>query len=157
MASFQFNYFMKILKTRDVKTPDRGTERSSGIDFYVPNDFPGTHYLATSQSLVIPSGIKANVPGGMALVMMNKSGVAIKKGLQIGACVIDEDYQGEIHLHVTNIGDEVAEIKPGEKLVQALLLPVYYPTISVVHGEEQLFKGEVTERADGKFGSTGDS
>jgi dUTP pyrophosphatase len=145
---------MKILKTRDVKTPTRGTAQSAGLDFYVPNDFPGTHYLATSQSLNIPSGIKANVPEGYALIVMNKSGVALKKGLQVGACVIDEDYQGEIHLHVTNVGDEVAEIKPGEKLVQMLLIPVLYAEVEEVHKEEDLFDAE-TERGAGGFGSTG--
>lgn len=145
---------MKILKTRDVKTPTRGTAQSAGLDFYVPNDFPGTHYLATSQSLNIPSGIKANVPEGYALIVMNKSGVALKKGLQVGACVVDEDYQGEIHLHVTNVGDEVAEIKPGEKLVQMLLIPVLYAEVEEVHKEEDLFDVE-TERGSGGFGSTG--
>ena len=145
---------MKILKIRDVKTPTRGTEKSAGLDFYVPNDFPGTHYLATSQSLNIPSGIKANVPEGYALVVMNKSGVALSKGLQVGACVIDEDYQGEIHLHVVNIGDEVATIKPGEKLVQMLLIPIAYAGIEEVFREEDLFEGE-TERGSGGFGSTG--
>ncbi len=145
---------MKILKTRDVKTPTRGTDKSAGLDFYVPNDFPGTHYLATSQSINIPSGIKANIPEGYALIVMNKSGVALKKGLQVGACVVDEDYQGEIHLHVTNIGDEVAEIKPGEKLVQMLLIPVLYAEVEEVHKEEDLFDAE-TERGSGGFGSTG--
>ena len=29
-----------IAKTRDVKTPTRGTPGSAGIDFYVPNDYP---------------------------------------------------------------------------------------------------------------------
>lgn len=145
---------MKILKTRDVKTPTRGTDKSAGLDFYVPNDFPGTHYLATSQSINIPSGIKANVPEGYALIVMNKSGVALKKGLQVGACVVDEDYQGEIHLHVTNVGDEVAEIKPGEKLVQMLLIPVLYAEVEEVHKEEDLFDAE-TERGSGGFGSTG--
>lgn len=145
---------MKILKIRDVKTPTRGTSGSAGLDFYVPNDFPGTHYLASSQSVVIPSGIKANIPEGCALVMMNKSGIATKKGLQVGACVVDEDYQGEIHIHVTNVGDQVAEIKPGEKLVQALILNVRYDEVEVVPMEDQLFDNR-TERGSGRFGSTG--
>lgn len=145
---------MKILKVRDVKTPTRGTTGSAGLDFYVPNDFPGTHYLATSQSINIPSGIKVNIPEGYALIVMNKSGVALKKGLQVGACVIDEDYQGEIHIHVTNIGDGIAEIKPGEKLVQMLLIPIAYPGIEEVYKEEDLFE-TATQRGAGGFGSTG--
>lgn len=145
---------MKILKTRDVKTPTRGTNKSAGLDFYVPNDWPGTTYLATSQSAVVPSGIKANVPEGYALIAFNKSGIAQKQGLQVGACVVDEDYQGEIHLHVTNIGDGIAEIKPGQKLVQFILIPVAYEGIEEVYNDEDLFEAE-TERGAGAFGSTG--
>ena len=146
---------MKIFKTRDVKTPSRGTKGSAGIDFFVPNDFPGTHTLATNQSVNIASGIIANIPKGHALIVMNKSGVALKKGLQVGACVIDEDYQGEIYMHVRNIGDNFVDILPGEKLVQMLLVPVTYTTIDVVYKKEDLFGGRTTEREDGKFGSTG--
>ena len=29
---------MKILKVRNVKTPTRGTDKSAGLDFYVPED-----------------------------------------------------------------------------------------------------------------------
>lgn len=145
---------MKIVKVRDVKTPTRGTEKSAGIDFFVPNDFPGNHFLASGQSVNIPSGIHVKIPEGFALINMNKSGVALKKGLQVGACVIDEDYQGEIHLHVTNIGLDVVEIKPGEKLLQALLIPVSYAIPEVVETLEDLYPEE-TERGTGGFGSTG--
>ena len=30
---------MRFLKIRDVKSPERGTEKSAGIDFFIPNDF----------------------------------------------------------------------------------------------------------------------
>jgi len=71
----------------------------------------------------------------------------------VGACVVDEDYQGEIHLHVYNFGNEETLVKPGEKLLQMVLLPVNYVSVEVVE-EDQLF-GETTERGDGGFGSTG--
>lgn len=145
---------MKFTKVRDVKSPVRGTEKSAGIDFFVPDDFPGTHYLAKGQDIAIPSGIHAKVPEGYALIAMNKSGVATKKHLQIGACVVDEDYQGEIHIHVTNVGNELQEINPGDKLAQFLLIPVFYDTVEEVESVEVLYKGEVTERGTGGFGST---
>ena len=145
---------MKIVKVRDVKTPTRGTEKSAGIDFYIPNDFPGSHWLAPGQDINVPSGIHVQVPEGFALIVMNKSGVATKKHLQVGACVVDEDYQGEVHLHVTNIGMDVQELLPGEKLVQMLLVPVYYAGVEVVGTLSELYP-EATERGAGGFGSTG--
>lgn len=144
---------MKISKIRNVKTPERGTPLSAGLDFFVPNDFPGEHFLLPGDAVNIPSGIKVKVPHGFALVFMNKSGVAVKKGLQVGACVVDEDYQGEVHLHVRNTSTDVQSIKPGEKLVQALLIPVDYCDVEVVNADE-LYEGG-TQRGEGGFGSTG--
>lgn len=145
---------MKIFKVKDVKTPTRGTSQSAGLDFYVPEEFP-KKILGPGDSLNIPSGIKVKVPAGFALVAFNKSGVAVKKGLQVGACVVDEDYQGEIHLHVTNISSERTFINPSEKLVQFLCIPIEYVPIELCETEEELFGDEVTERGEGGFGSTG--
>ena len=145
---------MKIFKTRNVKTPERGSEGSAGLDFFVPYDFPGTHSLIPGMDVNIPSGIKVQVPHGYALIFKNKSGVALKKGLQVGACVVDEDYQGEVHLHVRNIGTDVVWIDPGEKLVQAILVPVLYEGVEVCETEAELFPKK-TERGSGGFGSTG--
>lgn len=145
---------MKILKIRTVKTPHRGTPGSAGIDFFVPEEV-GLQLIAPGKSAFIASGIKAKVPKGFALIAMNKSGVALK-GLQVGACVVDEDYQGEIHLHVTNISaDMYVKIDPGMKLLQMLLVPISLEGIEEVGSEEELFEGEETERGSGGFGSTG--
>ncbi len=143
---------MKISKIRSVKTPNRGTPESAGLDFFVPSDFE-TKELLPGDSIFIPSGIRANVPSGHALIAFNKSGVALKKNLSIGACVVDEDYQGEIHLHLYNFGKEKTSISPGEKLVQMVLVPVSYDTVEVVQ-ENSLFQSS-TERGSGGFGSTG--
>ena len=143
---------MKISKIREVKTPTRGTSESAGLDFFVPTDFE-TITLSPSEDVFIPSGIKANVPKGFALIAFNKSGVALKKNLSIGACVVDEDYQGEIHLHLFNFGKEETSVAPGEKLVQMVLVPVSYDVVEVVP-EEILYNSE-SERGSGGFGSTG--
>ena len=145
---------MKISKIRDVKTPTRGTQGSAGIDFYVPNDYPNSlRRIEPGDRYFIPSGIKANVPEGYALIAMNKSGVALKKGLMVGACVVDSDYQGEIHLHLVNVSDSFTRIEAGEKLVQFLLVPVDHCNVEVVD-ESELFEEETT-RGSGGFGSTG--
>ncbi len=142
---------MKISKVRDVKTPERGTPESAGIDFFVPSGVYAK--LEPGDSCVIPSGIKANVPSGHALIAFNKSGIAVKKKLDVGACVVDEDYQGEIHINLNNVGHETVEISSGEKIVQFVLLPVFYDTIEEVN-VENLYP-ETTSRGEGRFGSTG--
>ena len=145
---------MKILKIRPVKTPQRGTPQSAGIDFYVPDNFPKS-VISPGHSLNIPSGIHAKIPEGHVLVLMDKSGVCTKMDLIVGACVVDEDYQGEIHLHVINVGKYCQWITPGQKLVQGILLPVNYATPDVVDSLEELYKGVKTVRGANGFGSTG--
>ena len=102
---------MKICKVRNVKTPQRGTEESAGIDFFVPDDYPtNLCSIQPGERFFIPSGFKANVPTGYALIAFNKSGVALNKGLMVGASVVDSDYQGEIHLHLVNTSAKNAEM-----------------------------------------------
>jgi dUTP pyrophosphatase len=143
-------YRMNIQKTRNVKTPSRGTSLSAGIDFYVPEDFPETT-IHSGEAVLIPSGIRAHVPSGYALIAFNKSGVATKQNLSVGACVVDEDYEGEIHLHLVNVGRSHTTIKPGQKLTQFILIPVSYMDVHVL---EEL-PDRNTERGAGGFGSTG--
>ena len=142
---------IKVSKIRDVKTPTRGTPGSAGIDFYVPEGF--NNEIQPGEDVCIPSGVRVNVPAGHALVAFNKSGVALKKNLTVGACVVDEDYQGEIHLHLINVGTKTVYLSPGEKITQFLLVPVKYPEVSIVE-DNDLFDSE-TERGAGGFGSTG--
>lgn len=145
---------MKILKIRDVKTPVRANNNDAGIDFFIPNDF-GFKILMPNESILIPSGIKASIPQGHALIAFNKSGIATKKNLVVGACVIDESYQGEIHIHVINVGKEPQQLNSGEKIVQFVCLPINYTNIEEVEDETELYNGVVTSRGQGGFGSTG--
>lgn len=144
---------MQIQKIRPVKTPTRGTTVAAGLDFYVPDDFNGGKklFLMPSEDINIPSGIKVRVPQGCALIAFNKSGVATKQHLNVGACVVDEDYHGEVHLHVFNVGNIAAAIEPGQKLMQFVLIPVLYDLVEEVPQLELDFSA----RGEGGFGSTG--
>lgn len=161
---------MKYIKIRDVKSPTRGTPHSAGIDFYIPNEWnEGEPYqLGPGRSLLIPAGVKLKVPNGHALIAFNKSGIATKKGVIVGACVVDEDYQGELHLHIINTNQPIesfgesayssdpgfATIIPGEKLMQFIIVPVNYVDPIEVQTLEELFPEE-SQRGEGGFGSTG--
>lgn len=145
---------IKILKIREVKTPTRANPTDAGIDFYVPEDF-GQKTLNPLDRVLIPSGIKIKLPEGFALVANNKSGVATKKGLIVGAAVVDESYQGEMHLSLINVSNEAVMINPGDKIIQFLLEKQYYYPIEEVDSVVELFEGLVTERGEGGFGSTG--
>lgn len=143
---------LKFIKVKNVKSPTRGTEQSAGIDFFVPDDFE-TVVLLPGESCFIPSGIKVSLPSGHVLIAFNKSGVAVKKGLHVGACVVDEDYQGELHLNLTNAGNQPQIIEKGDKITQFVLLPVNYAV--PVEVEPKDLYPKKSKRGEGGFGSTG--
>ena len=158
----------RFLKVRDVKSPKRGTQYSAGIDFFVPNDFV-ICVLAPGEDVLIPSGIKVGLPPGTMLMGADKSGIASsanakwRAGMRakddlpdstiiIGAKIIDEDYPGEVHIHLINAGQNNVIIKPGQKVAQFIIVPVLYSTLEEVESQEELCIPQ-TERTGG-FSST---
>ena len=144
---------MKIAKIRDVKTPTRANNSDAGIDFFIPEDHPMMR-ISPGESCLIPSGVKVNVPEGFALVAFNKSGIAVKKSLHVGACVVDNGYQGEVHINLTNVGGTEQILNPGDKIVQFVLLPLGPHHVNMVP-EDELYPEE-SARGSGGFGSTGE-
>jgi dUTP pyrophosphatase len=88
------------------------------------------------------------------LQIMNKSGVASKRSLIAGACVVDEGYTGEIFVNLHNIGTEVQFIEAGDKVAQGVFVRIEKPRLRETK-EDNLYGGE-TSRGAGALGSTGD-
>ena len=141
-------------KLRDVKSPER-SGLNAGIDFFIPEDWPKT-VLEPSNSVLIPSGIKVNLPKGYCLIAFNKSGIATKYNLQVGACVVDENYKGEIHLHLTNTGGDLVTLTPGQKVIQFVLIKQEYHKLQEVASHYPWEVKKNDERGDKGFGSTGE-
>lgn len=141
---------IKFSKTKNVKTPSYGTTQSNGLDFFIPQTNENQFIIQPHTSINIPSGIKVELPEHYALVAFNKSGIALNKHLQVGACVIDSDYRGEIHLHVYNTSNENIIIESNQKLVQFLFIEA--PQVLL---EEVEYITSNTTRGDKGFGSTG--
>lgn len=171
---------LKYCKVREVKSLNRANSYDAGIDFYIPTDLDADTFnskcnvtknhvnytltdeylikditLRPGESILIPSGIHVKIPHGYALIYMNKSGVASKKHLHVGACVVDETYTGECHLNLTNIGDCNITISAGEKIVQGLVVPINYCQTEEVNSLDELYKDFETSRGAGGFGSSG--
>lgn len=159
---------MKFLKVRDVKSPKRGTSKSAGIDFFIPNDLSFSIVIRPHCDFLIPSGIRAAIPENYMLMAANKSGVvttatsmkrlgkepkqgALDSIVILGASIIDEDYQGEIGIHLVNVGNKEVYLEPGTKIAQFILVPVSYDTLQEVKTEEELFNG-VSARGERGFG-----
>ena len=68
-----------------------------------------------------------------------------KKKLITGACVVDPGYNGELYVNLHNIGLQTQYIHPGDKIAQAVLIPI-------VHcGIEEVFDPEITINKNSYF------
>lgn len=153
---------LKIFRLRKgAKLPVRAYPTDAGMDlFYCPSMTEPNPFSAYDISLgpgsgtLIPTGLKIGVPKGYMLEIKNKSGIATKQRLVVGACVIDSGYDGEIYVNLNNLGTSVRQIVPGQKIAQAVLVPI--ETCGIKEIDQDNVYGEETSRASGGFGSTGD-
>ncbi len=125
--------------------PSRGSPLAAGYDMCSSVD---TTIKSGCRGLV-DTGIAFTVPYGTYGRIAPRSGLAVKKGIQVGAGVIDRDYTGEVKVVLFNHGEEDFEIKKGDRIAQLIIEKIEMPEIKIV--SELL----VTERGEGGFGSTG--
>ena len=142
-----------VIEGRKVKTPVRAHSDDAGIDIFAPLDMEEVT-IQPNEAYLFKTGLKCVCPKGYAMIVKNKSGVAVKKMLVRGAELIDEGYRGEIGIHLINVGKEAQTIKPGDKITQVVLLPVGYHMVEMV-SEDEYSKMSDTTRGDGAYGSTG--
>lgn len=110
--------------------------------------------IPSGEHLVIPTGITANIPEGYCITMFNKSGIATKKNLILGAQLIDEDYTGIIHIDIHNVSNDDCYIEMGDKIAQGVIMESHCYDFELINCEGENDKG-TTERGAGGFGSTG--
>ena len=84
------------------------------------------------------------VPHDCMLQIMNKSGVASKRHLITGACVVDEGYTGEIFVNLHNVGTTAQFIEAGQKIAQGVFVRIEKPRLWEV--EEDNIYGKETPR-----------
>ena len=151
---------LKVFKIREgAKLPTRAHQTDAGMDlYYCPNGErvrvlkEEGFVIGARETVLIPTGIKVNVPYGYMLEVKNKSGIAFKRQLLVGACVVDPGYTGEVYVNLHNVGLQTQYLQPGDKIAQAVLVPVMHCGVEEVSQEEIEIK---TERGSGGFGSTG--
>jgi len=145
---------MRIIKIKKVRTPER-SGKNAGIDFFIPKQYPGVT-LKPQEQVCIPSGVRVKLPKGYCMIALNKSGIAVKHGLQVGACLVDENYTGEVHINLFNTSNQSVILKPDQKIIQFIVLKPNYVRIQLEENEKDLFKeSDHLERGSGGFGSTG--
>lgn len=149
---------LKVLDKRlhEWGLPTFHSDMAAGLDLRACIDAP-IEIAPQAPAVMVPSGIAIlmNRPDVVALVLA-RSGLGARLGIVIGQAVgtIDPDYAGPwlIPLFNRNAMDTPpVTINPGDRIAQAVFLPMIRPTFRVVDE----FSAE-TARGAGGFGSTGD-
>tara|TARA_B100000029_G_C17067748_1_gene775652 strand:+ start:169 stop:636 length:468 start_codon:yes stop_codon:yes gene_type:complete len=140
------------------KPPVRANPSDAGLDvFYSPEDVAvRVMKVNPGESVILPTGLRFGVPHGFMLEVKNRSSVAAKQGLIVGACVIDSGYDGEVFINLHNVGKEVQHIERNAKIAQVVLVPVVpFRAIETQSGDlYDWYPITMSHRGDGALGST---
>ena len=141
----------------NAKMPERAHPTDAGMDlFFCPPPNPDLPKQIESvppfSNSLFPTGVKIEVPEGYMLEIKNKSGIAARRGLLVGACVVDRGYTGEIFVNLHNINHRTQTFHAGDKIAQAVLVKI---TTDVELVEAENIYDDETSRGSGALGSTG--
>lgn len=139
----------------NVTLPNRANPSDAGLDIHFSPKEDKSVRVFPGQSVVLETGLKFGVPHGYMLEVKNRSGVASKRSLLVGACVIDSGYNGEVKINLHNVGEEPQLLNPGDKIAQLVMVPVVH--FRVAKTGDVLYNDPITisDRGEGGFGSTG--
>jgi dUTP pyrophosphatase len=140
----------------NVSPPMRANPSDAGLDIhYSPVDKAETMTINPNASALLSTGLRFGVPHGYMLEVKNRSSVAAKRQLLVGACVIDAGYDGEVFVNLHNVGSVPQELNPGDKIAQIVMTPVVNFKAYCRHdGELYKYPISMSDRGTGSLGST---
>jgi dUTP pyrophosphatase len=141
---------MKVKIIRIDKTlplPEYKTEGAVAFDVYAREE--GT--IMPGEIKRLPSNLIIEVPPGYALIVAERSSTH-KKGVRLanGIGILDQDFHGpadELGLALQNFSKEPVTVGRGERIAQAMIIPVVKPEWEEVE--------KIKDESRGSFGSTG--
>lgn len=159
---------LKFVNKSDNKSPVFAKTGDSGFDLRAwitpENDSDAKYnkdedkYQITLKSLerkMIHTGLYFMLPECTEIQVRPRSGLTLKKGLSVlnTPGTVDEKYVGEVCVILVNLSKEKITITSGERIAQAILMPVYNSNlVNLIQIDEVI---ENTERGSDGFGSSG--
>lgn len=143
---------MKVKVKRDnleLDLPYYANPGDAGMDVRANIEEPIT--LRSLERVIIPTGIRVNIPEGYEIQVRPRSGLAAKHGISIcnSPGTIDMGFTNTIGVILINLSNEPFTINPGDRIAQIVLNK--FETIEWEEVEEL----DKTERGLNGFGSSG--
>ena len=135
----------------DAQLPTRAHDSDAGYDLYSSEAVT----LAPMERRAVKTGVSIALPELISDCevygrVAPRSGLAVNKGLDVLAGVIDASYRGEIAVVLINLSSEEVSLDKGAKIAQ-LIIERYH----AVEWEE-VSELPPSERGEGGFGSSGE-
>ena len=143
----------------NVFPPTRSNPSDAGLDLrWSPEDgsVRGMR-VEPGESVLVPTGCRFAIPHGYMMEVKNRSSMAAKNQLLVGACVVDSGYDGEVFVNLHNIGKIARVLEPGDKVAQAVVVPVVHARF-VASETPDIYEWHpitISNRGTGALGSTG--
>ncbi len=140
---------VKIINKSGWPLPAYETPSAAGMDIHAAIEHPIV--LQSLERVLIPTGLRVQLPQGHELQIRPRSGLALKHGIGIvnSPGTVDADFRGEIQVILINLSKEPFVINPGERICQMVVT-------TYTHVEwEPVEEIDHTKRGDGAFGHTG--
>jgi dUTP pyrophosphatase len=139
----------RLPASKGLPLPAPASEGASGVDLLAcVDDEVG---IPPGESLLIPTGLCAQIPRGYEAQVRPRSGLALRHGITIlnTPGTIDSDYRGEIGVILINHGRDTFTIRRGDRIAQLVISTVCEPVFEEVDSLED------SSRGPGGFGHTG--
>lgn len=140
---------VKIINNSGNALPSYETPSAAGMDVRAFIKEPIV--IKPMQRVLVPTGLRVQLPEGYEMQIRPRSGMALKHGITLANSpgTVDADYRGEIGIIVINLSDQPFVINDGDRICQMVV--TQYSHVQW----EQVDCIDKTERGDGSFGHTG--
>ena len=127
------------------KVPTQANDLDAGYDLYSTDEIT----LISGERRTVGTGISLSIKDGMTGLIWPRSGLSVKKGIDVLAGVIDSGYRGEIKVCLLNTGIDDLKIGVGDRIAQILFQEV--PRVKLTVSDEL----GTSQRGGNGFGSSG--
>ena len=141
---------VRVLRRTGNPLPEYETAGSAGMDLRADLDQP--LHLGPGERVLVPTGLRLEIPAGFEGQVRPRSGLALRRGLTVlnAPGTIDADYRGEVGVILINHSGEEQVVEPGDRIAQLVFAPVTRAELT------ESARLDDSARGGGGFGSTGE-
>ena len=120
------------------KAPTKSTPLSAGYDLYSVQNI----IVPARGRVLIRTDLQIQVPDGCYGRIAPRSGLSVKKFIDVGAGVVDADYTGNVAVLLINHSDTDYTVKCGDAIAQLICEKIFYPELKEVDSIDDTVRGK---------------